>query len=58
VALVVAAVAALAVEGGFDADYTPTHLVYGVLVKVAAGWGVATLLLAVLVQVRRRAAVA
>lgn len=53
-ALVVASGVALAVEGGFDADYTPTHLIYGVLVKVAAAWGVATLLLAVLVQVRRR----
>ncbi|MDF2993448.1 MAG: cell wall anchor protein [Microbacterium sp.] len=52
-ALVVATLVALAVEGGFDADYTPTHLIYGVLVKVAAVWGVATLALAVLVQVRR-----
>jgi len=57
VALVVASVVALAANGGFGAEYTPTHLIYGVLVKVAAGWGVSTLLLAVLVQVRRRAAV-
>jgi hypothetical protein len=55
VALVAATLAALAVEGGFDTDYTPTHLIYGVLVKVAAAWGVATLLLALGVQVRRRA---
>jgi hypothetical protein len=53
VALVAATLVALAVAGGFDADYTPTHLIYGVLVKVAAGWGVATLALALLVQVLR-----
>lgn len=53
VALVAATLVALAVEGGFDADYTPTHLVYGVLVKVAAAWGVATLALALLVQALR-----
>lgn len=53
-ALLIATVAALAVAGGFDADYTPTHLIYGVLVKVAAVWGVATLALAVLVPWRRR----
>jgi len=53
VALVAATVVALVVQGGFDADYTPTHLIYGVLVKVAAAWGVATLVLAVIVQVRR-----
>ena len=45
-------VAALAVEGWFDADYTPTHLIYGVLVKVAAAWGAATLVLALAVQAR------
>ncbi|MDQ1083554.1 MULTISPECIES: DUF4184 family protein [Microbacterium] len=49
-----ATLVALAVEGGFGPDYTPTHLVYGVLVKVAAAWGVATLALALFVQVRRR----
>jgi len=54
VALVGASLVALAVEGGFGAEYTPTHLIYGVLVKVAAVWGGATVLLAVLVQVRRR----
>lgn len=53
VALVGATLVALAVEGGFGADYTPTHLIYGVLVKVAAVWGVVTLALALLVQVRR-----
>ncbi len=53
VALVVATLVALAVEGGFGADYTPTHLIYGVLVKVAAAWGVATLALAAVVQMRR-----
>lgn len=53
VALVGASLVALAVEGGFGADYTPTHLIYGVLVKVAAAWGAATLALALLVQVRR-----
>lgn len=55
-ALVVATLVALAVHGGFGADYTPTHLIYGVLVKVAAAWGVATLLLALFVQVLRRRA--
>lgn len=54
VALVAATGVTLAVEGGFNAQYTPTHLIYGVLVKVAALWGVATLALALLVQVRRR----
>lgn len=54
VALVVASVVALVVEGGFGAGRTPTHLAYGVLVPVAAVWGVATLALAALVQVRRR----
>ncbi|PTT21155.1 DUF4184 domain-containing protein [Microbacterium sp. HMWF026] len=54
VALVGASLVALAVEGGFGPDYTPTHLIYGVLVKVAAAWGAATLALAVLVQWRRR----
>ncbi|MCJ1708066.1 DUF4184 family protein [Microbacterium sp. VKM Ac-2923] len=53
-ALVVAALVALAVEGGFGADYTPTHLIYGVLVKVAAAWGAATLVLALFVQALRR----
>jgi len=54
VVLVGATLMALAVEGGFGADYTPTHLIYGVLVKVAAVWGVATLALALFVQARRR----
>lgn len=53
VALVGASLVALVVEGGFGAEYTPTHLIYGVLVKVAAVWGIATVLLAVLVQARR-----
>ena len=53
VGLVGATLVALAVEGGFSADYTPTHLIYGVLVKVGAAWGVMTLALAVFVQVRR-----
>ncbi|KTR93934.1 cell wall anchor protein [Microbacterium testaceum] len=53
IALVVASLGALVLEGGFDTDYTPTHLIYGVLVKVAAVWGVATLALALLVQARR-----
>lgn len=51
-ALVVASIVALAVAGGFDAGYTPTHLIYGVLVKVAAAWGAATLVLALAVQAR------
>lgn len=54
VVLVGATLVALAVEGGFSADYTPTHLIYGVLVKVAAVWGAATLALALSVQARRR----
>lgn len=53
-ALVVATLVALAVHGGFDADYTPTHLIYGVLVKVAGVWGAATLLLALFVQALQR----
>ncbi|MDU0344114.1 DUF4184 family protein [Microbacterium sp. KSW2-29] len=52
-ALVVASLVAIVIAGGFDADYTPTHLIYGVLVKVAAAWGAVTLALAVLVQLRR-----
>ncbi|KQR20934.1 DUF4184 family protein [Microbacterium sp. Leaf151] len=52
-AMIVATLVALVVEGGFGADYTPTHLIYGVLVKVAAAWGAATLVLALAVQVRR-----
>lgn len=52
-ALLVASGAALLVAGPFDAEFTPTHLVYGVLTKVAAGWAIATLGLAVAVQVRR-----
>lgn len=51
-ALIVASIVALAVAGGFDAGYTPTHLIYGVLVKVAAAWGAATLVLALAVQAR------
>ncbi|AOX44934.1 DUF4184 family protein [Microbacterium sp. BH-3-3-3] len=54
-ALVVASIVALAVAGGFDAGYTPTHLIYGVLVKVAAAWGAATLVLALAVQARSAA---
>ncbi len=58
VALVVASVIALAVNGGFDAEYTTTHLIYGVLTKVAAVWAALTLALALFVQARRaRAAV-
>ncbi|WAC68209.1 DUF4184 family protein [Microbacterium sp. SL75] len=57
VALVGAALVALAVQGGFGADYTPTHLIYGVLTKVAAAWAALTLALAVVVQVRRARAV-
>lgn len=53
-ALGLAAGVAVAVAGGFDAEYTPTHLVYGVLTKVATGWAVATVALALVVQVRRR----
>ncbi|WP_136587809.1 DUF4184 family protein [Microbacterium hydrothermale] len=53
IALVAASLVAVTVAGGFGEDYTPTHLIYGVLVKVAAAWGLATLVLAVLVQVRR-----
>lgn len=53
VALVGASLIAVAVQGGFHADYTPTHLVYGVLTKVAAVWAALTLALAVFVQVRR-----
>jgi hypothetical protein len=53
VALVGAAVIAIAVEGGFDADWTPTHLIYGVLTKIAAVWAALTLALALFVQARR-----
>lgn len=53
VALVGAAVIAIAVEGGFDADWTPTHLIYGVLTRVASVWAALTLALALLVQARR-----
>ncbi|MFJ4037954.1 DUF4184 family protein [Microbacterium sp. NPDC090007] len=58
VALVVASVAAVAVNGGFDAEYTITHLIYGVLTKVAAAWAAATLVLALVVQARRARVVA
>ena len=53
-ALLLASGLALAVSGGFDADFTPTHVVYGVLTKVATAWGVATVALALVIQVRRR----
>ncbi|WP_150951653.1 DUF4184 family protein [Microbacterium testaceum] len=53
VALLGASVVAVALNGGFDAGYTPTHLIYGVLTKVAAVWAALTLALAVLVQARR-----
>ncbi|MDQ1122662.1 DUF4184 family protein [Microbacterium trichothecenolyticum] len=52
IVLVAASLVAVTIAGGFDADYTPTHLIYGVLVRVAAAWGVATLVLAVVVQLR------
>lgn len=53
VALVVASVVALGLNGGFDEDYTTTHLIYGVLTKVAAAWAALTLALALFVQTRR-----
>lgn len=53
VALIVASVVALGLNGGFDEEYTTTHLIYGVLTKVAAAWAAMTLALALFVQVRR-----
>jgi len=57
VALIGASLAAIAVQGPFDADYTPTHLIYGVLTKVAAAWAALTLALALFVQSRQARAV-
>lgn len=53
-ALVVSSAIALVTAGGFDADFTPTHLIYGVLTKVATVWAATTVALAVVVQIRRR----
>ena len=56
VALVGAAVAGFLVWGPFDADFSPTHLVYAVLPQTCAVWGVVSVVIAVGVQVRRRRA--
>lgn len=53
IGLVVAAVVAVASSAADGAVITPTALVYAVLTRVAAVWAVATLLLALIVQLRR-----
>jgi len=53
-ALVLSAMIAAVVAGGFGPEFTVTHLVYGVLTRVAAAWAVATMVLAVSVQIARR----
>lgn len=54
-ALLVSSAIAIVLAGGFGPDFTPTHLVYGVLTKVATAWAVVTVALALAVQARRRA---
>lgn len=54
-ALMVSSAIAIVLAGGFGPDFTPTHLIYGVLTKVATAWAVVTVALALAVQARRRA---
>lgn len=54
VALVVAAVIALAVSSAAGTPMSPTAVVYAVLTRVAAVWTIATVVLAVMVSLRRR----
>ncbi|CAH0327265.1 hypothetical protein SRABI128_05930 [Microbacterium sp. Bi128] len=54
-ALLVSSASAIVLAGGFGPDFTPTHLIYGVLTKVATAWAVVTVALALAVQARRRA---
>lgn len=53
IGLLVAAVIAVALSASEGAVISPTALVYAVLTRVAAVWAVATVLLALVVQVRR-----
>jgi hypothetical protein len=53
VVLVVAWTWGLAAFGPFDAGFTPAHLGYRVLSPACAAWGLATLVLCVVVQVMR-----
>lgn len=53
VILVAAWIAGWLVWGPFTREFTPAHLVYRVLPQAAAAWGMLSLALAVLVQVRR-----
>jgi hypothetical protein len=43
----------LAVLGPLDAEFTPAHLAYRVLPPAAAAWGVATVVLCIVILVRR-----
>lgn len=53
VGLGTAAVVGAIVWGPFDGTFTPTHLAYAVLPQTCAVWGLATVVLALVVQVRR-----
>lgn len=53
-ALVGATGVALLAWGPFDADFTPTHLVYAVLPQTCAAWGVGSVALSLVLQWRRR----
>jgi hypothetical protein len=54
VILIAAWVAGLVVLGPFDADFTMQHLAYRVLPPACALWGAITLLLCVVLALRRR----
>lgn len=53
VALVAAASVGFLALGPFDDEFTPAHLAYAVLPQACAAWGVASLLLCVVLQHRR-----
>ncbi|MFF8188630.1 DUF4184 family protein [Microbacterium sp. NPDC016588] len=54
VALVVGGAIAVFMSAAQGAVMSPTALIYGVLTRIAAAWAIASLLLAITVQVRRR----
>lgn len=54
-ALIVGGVIAVSASASLGAAMTPTALVYGVLTRIAAAWAIVSVLLAVTVQVVRRA---
>lgn len=54
VALVVSGAVAMTISASVGEAMTPTALIYGVLTRIAAAWAIASVLLAVTVQVVRR----